>query len=266
MLHIVHVGGKESVCERYIHHREEFEAEVDEIEKGLSHVCELYRRRTAMAKWACENIRKAGGLAIFAHPCWQPRRYNVSNEFRDILFDEKIFDAFELLNGIHCRFNNMQVALWQEQCLKGNALPVVGSSDSHIHDSRTSGFARRFTVVFAKKNDTESILSAIRGGYSVAGEHPIEEDGEVRFYGSLRLVRFAHFLYDNYFNETWRLCVGEGIALAKTEVRGILSPQSGRYNRSEGRKGLVINKNNIRTRDNGLPYFCTAIEGFRSPR
>ncbi|MBQ4323044.1 MAG: hypothetical protein IJC19_03810 [Clostridia bacterium] len=215
MLHIVHVGGKESVCDRYIHHREEFEAEVAEVEKGLTHVCEQYRHRVAMAKWACESIRKAGGLAIFAHPCWMPRRYNVTDEFRDILFDEKIFDAFELLNGIHCRYNNMQVALWQEQALKGNALPIVGSSDSHNHDSDTDGFAHRFTLVFAKENDTESILSAIRKGYSVAGEHPKGDQHEVRFYGSLRLVRFAHFLYDNYFNETWRLCVGEGILMRR---------------------------------------------------
>ena len=109
----------------------------------------------------------------------------------------------------------MQVALWQEQALKGNALPIVGSSDSHNHDSDTDGFANRFTLVFAKENNTESILSAIRKGYSVAGEHPKGDQHEVRFYGSLRLVRFAHFLYDNYFNETWRLCVGEGILMRR---------------------------------------------------
>jgi len=215
MLHIVHVGGKASVCERYIHHRDEFEAEVALIEAGLGHVCEQYRHRTALATWACRKIREAGGLAIFAHPCWMPRRYNVTNEFLNILFDEKIFDAFELLNGIHCRYNNMQVAQWQDQCLRGNALPVVGSSDSHNHDSAQSGFNHRFTLVFAEKNDTESILSAIRKGYSVAAETPMDRDEEVRFYGSLRLVRFAHFLYENYFNETWRLCVGEGILMRR---------------------------------------------------
>lgn len=215
MLHIVHVGGKESVTARYVHHRDEFEAEVAEIEKGLGHISEQYRHRTALATWACNNIRKAGGLAIFAHPCWQPRRFNATNEFIDILFNEKIFDALELMNGIRSRFNNMQVAIWQEQKLQGNGLPVVGSSDSHNHDSSADNFARRFTVVFAEKNDTESILSAIRKGYCVAAETPKGDDVEVRFYGSLRLVRFAHFLYENYFNETWRLCLGEGILMRR---------------------------------------------------
>ena len=66
----------------------------------LDHVPEYYRRKTAMAHWACQKIREAGGLSIFAHPFWMPRRYNVSRDLLDILFDEKIFDALELLNGI----------------------------------------------------------------------------------------------------------------------------------------------------------------------
>ena len=215
MLHIVHVGGKESVCDRYVNHREEFDAEIAALEATLSHVDEQYRHRFAMAKWACENIRKAGGLAIFAHPCWMPRRYVVSDDYLNLLMDAKIFDALEIQNGIHCRYNNMQIALWQEQAMKGNYLPPVGSSDSHKHDRTVDAFARRFTVVFAEKNDTESILSAIRKGYTLAAEISRENEDEVRFYGSLRLVRFAHFLYQHYFNETYRLCMGEGILMRR---------------------------------------------------
>lgn len=248
MLHIVHVGGRESVCARYIHHRDEFEAEVARIEETLPHICQQYRHRVAMAKWACEEIRKVGGLSVFAHPCWLPRRYNVSDEFRDLLFEEKIFDAFELLNGINCRNNNMQVALWQEQVQRGYALPVVGSSDSHRHDSAAGSFARRFTLVFAEKNDTESILSAIRKGLCLAAELPSGTTEEVRFYGSLRLVRFAHFLYEFYFSETWRLCIGEGILMRRyaegdTSVVGALSSLVGSveqyYNKFYGKDAPV---------------------------
>ena len=215
-LHIINAGGESSVCNQYIHQPDAYEAAVDEIARALTHVPEQYRRRTAMAKWACEEIHKGGGLAIFPHPFWCPNRYNVTAEFCDILFNEKIFDAFELIGGIACKNNNLQLALWQEQAMKGNVLPVVGSSDSHNHDSSKGGFARRFTVVFAKDNTTEAILEAIRGGYSVAGEVPKESEEEVRFYGSqVRLVAFAHFLYENYFNETWRLCVGEGILMRR---------------------------------------------------
>ena len=215
-LHIVHVGGNSSVCDLYFRHPEAYEAAVDEIAATLSHVPELYRRRTAMAKWACDRVHEAGGMAILAHPSWCPLHYNVTLEFADILFSEKIFDAFELLNGIQTKFNNMHLALWQEQCAKGNGLPVVGSTDSHKHDSHTGVFGRRFTLVFARENTTQAIMEAIRSGYSLAGELPDGSDTDVRFYGScLRLVRFAHFLFENYFNETLRLCVGEGILMRR---------------------------------------------------
>ena len=220
-LHIVHVGGERSVCETYIHEPEKYEAEVAAIESGLMDIPEHYRRKAAMAKWACDSIHAAGGMAIYAHPFWRPRKnglpvnYNVSHEFSEILFGMGIFDAFELLNGIESKYCNMQVALWQEQALKGRVLPVVGSSDSHEHDMDTKTFARRFTIVFAKENTTAAILEAIRGGYSVACELPRTSDSEVRIYGDLRLVCFAHFLFENYFNETWRLCVGEGILMRR---------------------------------------------------
>ncbi len=215
-LHIVHIGGNASVCEKYILNNDEYNAEIDNMEKDFSNIPELYRRRIAMAKWAVQEIHKAGGLAVFAHPFWCPNRYNISQDFCDILFKEIDFDAFELVGGIAPKQNNLQLALWQEQALKGNVLPIVGSSDSHDHDFAKGGFARRFTVVFAKENSTEAILDAIKNGYCVAGELPTTSESEVRFYGSqLRLVAFAHFLFENYFNETWRLCLGEGILMRR---------------------------------------------------
>jgi predicted metal-dependent phosphoesterase TrpH len=216
ILHIVHVGGENSVCERYILNREQFEEEVSEIEKTLSYIPDQYRRRTAMAKWSCEKIREEGGLSILAHPFWQPNRYNVSKEFLEILFEEQMFDAFELAGGVKTTGLNLQVALWQEQAMKGNCLPVVGSSDSHNHDFVKDSLGRRFTIVFAKSNTTEDILEAIREGYSVAAELPMVSEEDIRFYGApLRLVLFAHFLFKNYFNETWRLCIGEGILMRR---------------------------------------------------
>lgn len=214
-LHIVHVGGNSSVALQYIQNIDKYEGEVAEIEATLGHIPENHRNRAARAKWACDKIHEAGGLAIFAHPYWQPKNYNVSEEFSNILFDMGIFDAFELMGGLNIKSNNLQLALWQQQLMKGINIPVVGSSDSHNHDINTGKFAKRFTIAFAKENDTESILSAIRAGYTAVGEEPTHGQDEVRFYGSLRLVAFAHFLYQNYFNETWRLCVGEGILMRR---------------------------------------------------
>lgn len=218
IVHIVHVGGKESVSQKYIHQREEWEAEIDALAAAMPNVPEQYRRRVAMAKWACDNIHRAGGLAIFAHPFWCPNRYNVTAEFADLLFDAKIFDALEVVGcgAGKGRTNNQQLALWQEQALKGNVIPAVGSSDSHNHDFDLGGFGKRFTIVFAKENTTEAILDAIRKGYTLAAELPYESDNDVRFYGApLRLVLFAHFLFEHYFNETWRLAVGEGILMRR---------------------------------------------------
>ncbi len=217
ILHIVHAGGTESVCDRYVRHRDEYEREVDEICATLPDVNEQYRHRTAMAVWACREIHKAGGIAIFAHPFWRPNRYNVTHEFADVLFDKCDFDALELAGcGSNTATVNKQLALWEEQAFKGNKLPAVGSSDSHNHDFNGGSFARRFTLVFAKDNTTESILQAVRDGYCLAAELSLNDDNEARFFGGdLRLVLFAQFLFDNYFNETWRLCVGEGILMRR---------------------------------------------------
>ena len=215
LLHIVAVGGKESVCDKYVRNPEGYEEAVDEIAETLTDVPETYRRRTAMAKWACDEIRKAGGLSIFAHPFWMPYKYNVSDEFCDILFDQDIFDALEVMGGIGAANCNLQLALWQHQSARGHKLPVVGSSDTHDHSRSGTPFARRFTVLFAKDNTTESILEAIKAGYSVAGELPLSSEEDVRFYGDLRLVKLAHFMYKNYFDKTQELCAAEGALMQR---------------------------------------------------
>ena len=211
-IHIVHVGGRQSVCERYIGDPVTYQAEVAALEEGLQAIPEQYRNRVAMAHWCCEKAHEFGGIAIFAHPYWQPDQYNVSRDQARYMFDAKIFDAFELMGGIDQKKNNLQLALWQENCLKGNRLSVVGSSDSHNHDIEVESFGRRFTVVFARENTCEAILEAVRKGLSVAAEYT---GGEIRFYGDLRLVEFCHFLWQHYFSRTWQLCVGEGILMRR---------------------------------------------------
>lgn len=237
-LHIVHVGGTESVADRYVHHTEEFSAQAEEIEGNLPDtIPDVFRKRFALAKWACENIHACNGLAIFPHPYWKPRKYNVSDGFSDLLFKEKLFDAFELVGCTGDHFCNLQVGLWQQQLMQGRIIPVVGSSDSHNHNSTLDVFSRRFTIVFAKSNTTQDILDAVRNGYSVAGFIPRGEnvlgvvpfnEGSVQFYGTqFRLVKFAHFLYQSYFAETRRLCMTEGVLMRRyaegEEVGEILS-------------------------------------------
>ena len=209
-LHIVHIGGSESIADRYIHDPEGFEKEVEEIKKTMTHVPEQYRDRVAKAKWTCENAKKLGGIAIFAHPFWRSNIFNVSEDFCNLLFDENIFDAFELVGGVLMDENNLQLALWQEQWFKGNRIPGVGSSDSHFHAFMKGHFGKAFTIAFAKDNTEESILEAIRGGMCVAVELGTNEPTEAHVYGDFRLVQFAHFLFKYYFEATKRLYAGEG--------------------------------------------------------
>ncbi len=227
-LHIVHIGGSYSVCEKYIKNPEQFKAEVEEIEKTIPNVKEELRYVLASAMWACREIKKAGGISIFAHPFWKCNLYNVSAEFCDLLFDAKIFDVFELFNGSNTQRDNLQLSLWLEQIQKGNNIPIVASSDSHNHDYLKSGFARSFTVVFAKENTQKAIMEAIKNSMSVAAEISIESIEDIRFFSSqFRLVAFAKFLWDNYFDETYNLCVGEGILMRRyaqgENVENILS-------------------------------------------
>ena len=214
-VHIVHAGGNASVCERYINDPDTYNAEVAAIEAELDHIPQQYRNRIAMAKWSCQKVHEAGGIAIFAHPYWQPDQFNISADQASYMFNEKMYDAFELCGGVDSRCNNLQLALWQEQNLKGNRLSVVGSSDSHNHNFTEEVFARRFTVVFARENSTEAILDAVRKGLSVAAEYAKGNNEDVKFYGSLRLVTFCHFLMKHYFSRTWRLCFGEGILMRR---------------------------------------------------
>lgn len=215
-LHIVHVGGAESITSIYVHERERYEAEVKEcIPRVPQSVPAMYVERYAMAMWATDKIHSVGGLAIFPHPYWRPqaRIYNVNDEFSRILLKSGMFDAFELAGGMGQQGINRALALWGDLRAEGANITVVGSSDIHgLTKSET--FPDCFSVVFAKDNSNDSIIEAVKSGLSVAAEaNGYEYDRQYRFYGQLRLVSYALFLIKHYFPERQRLCQGEGVAM-----------------------------------------------------
>lgn len=218
IVHIVHAGGKSSVADIYFRQPERYEREYREIEKTLpDSVPEQFRARFAMAKWAVKNIHEAGGTAIFAHPFWRPDgsgAYNVCRKFSDLLLKSGMFDAYELVGGMKYDGINMSVAMWNDMRASGLNIPVVGSSD--VHKLETKDFVYHFTIVFAKDNTSESILDAVKRGYSVAVEMSGgEDDREYRCYGSLRLVTYAQFLLNAYFPYTRQIAAGEGVAMRR---------------------------------------------------
>ena len=213
MIHIVHVGGKKSVANQYIHERERYETEVNEYRKQIpSNVDEIYHDRYAKMMWATDKIHEAGGLAIFAHPFWRPKNrvYNVCDELATHLLMSNRFDAYELVGGMKQCGINRSVALWNDLRMEGLKISVVGSSDVHgLHKAET--FPHLFTLCFAKSNTVDDILDAIKNGNSVAVEASgTEYEREYRAYGSLRLVSYAQFLLTHFFPARQRICQGEG--------------------------------------------------------
>jgi hypothetical protein len=166
--------------------------------------------------WATEEIHKVGGLAIFPHPYWKPgasMAYNVFDEFAKILLTSGLFDAYELVGGMKQIGINRSVALYNDLRAEGLSIPVVGSSDVHKLENNIE-FPYHYTLCFAKENEPEAIVDAVKNQLSVA----IEETGsgydiEYRCYGSLRLVSYAQFLLREFYPKLIRICAGEGVAM-----------------------------------------------------
>ena len=170
----------------------------------------------ACCTWITEQIRKADGLSIFAHPYWIADVYHVPDSLSDALFDKKAFDAFEVLGGEnYFQQNGFQTIYYYDQCAKGNKVPIVGSTDSHSSINNRNAFICS-TIVFAPENTRESLISSIKDFYSVAVD---TISAEYRIVGDFRLVRYATFLYENFFPLHDELCYEEGL-LMKRYVTG----------------------------------------------
>ena len=217
VVHIVHVGGRESVADLYVHDREGYEAAIaDYMTRVPAHVPEAFRQRYACCMWVTDRIHEVGGLAIFAHPYWMPggsRMVNVTTDYAKLLLQSGMFDAYELVGGMGQEGVNRSVALWSDLRAEGLKISVVGSSDVHGLE-RAYTFPFYSTVCFAKANENDSIIAAIKSGMSVAVEMTGDEYARHwRCYGSLRLVTYAQFLLRTYFPAMTRIEQGEGVAM-----------------------------------------------------
>ena len=230
VVHIVHAGGKSSVAELYVHHVDEFEAEIAEkyMAKVPEHIPENFKERYAKAIWTSEKIREAGGIAIFPHPFWRPgasRVHNVRYEYSKEFITSGLFDAYELIGGMTQSGNNESVAMWADLRAEGNKINVVGSSDVHAFKGGVY-FPNYFTICFAEANENDSIIEAVKRGMSVAVEGTgTEYERQYRAYGSYRLVTYAQYLFKYYFPELQRICQGEGVAMRAYACGDITDPK-----------------------------------------
>lgn len=155
-----------------------------------------------------DEIRKAGGLCIFAHPTWISNVYQVPDAVNDYLVKNRLFDAFEVLGGEnYFEQNGFQTVRYYEDKARGYNYPIVGSTDSHnsYPDNRNAFICS--TIIFSPENERRSLISSVRDFYSVAVD---TISAEYRIVGDMRLVRYARFLLDNFFPLHDELCCEEG--------------------------------------------------------
>lgn len=188
---------------------DEFEKKMQGLAEALDVPDNIERIPYAMSCWEFDEIRKANGLAIFAHPCWKKAKgYQVPDVLCDYMLEHHDFDAFEVLGGErYFEHNGFQTIKYYEQLGRGNRLPIVGSTDSHSSYESNDGAFICETIVFSAENEKNELIESIKDFYSVAVDTISKE---YRLVGENRLVRYARFLLDNYFPIHDEYCYEEG--------------------------------------------------------
>ncbi len=176
--------------------------------------------------WICDQIRKAGGLSIFPHPYWIVNDcYHADERLTQYLFEQRPFDAFEILGGErYYQHNGFQTVHYYEAARQTGKFPVVGSSDSHSTINNPGAHIGR-TITFARENSTPAILDAIRAGYTAAVDSISAEE---RIVGEYRFVKYGWFLWENYFPLHRAACFEQGRAMKEYHCG----------DREEGRRAL----------------------------
>ena len=194
--------------------REEFEAMIEERSAKVPLPNRSERLSYAVMEWVYEHMQKNGGLGIFPHPYWLCQLMQLPEEYTEFIYEHKPFDAFEVLGGEnYYSHNGFQTALYYEMRQKGIDHPVVGSTDTHSSAAEHNRNALICsTIVFAKENTREGLVSAIKDKYSVAVD---TISTEYRLVGDFRWIRYGCFLMENYFPIHDELCRAEGYFLRR---------------------------------------------------
>lgn len=238
--HTVNFGCRQSVCEKILNDREQVEREIDEIEAVIEVPEDCDKREIAWRKWIHEEIHKSGGISILPHPyAIIGGVYNIQTKVCRAVFEQGLCDVFEVLGGLKDPARNRrQAALYIEALADGLDLPIVGSNDTHHpmlgHSYNT--FDHAFTIAFVK--DADSVPEAVLNRYSVAVDNNVRDSKTI--YGRQRLVNYAWFLIENYYDAHDALCADIGHAVlrcvfgdrSQTRLIELLEDELEKYNRS----------------------------------
>ena len=214
--HIVNFNGESSVNDIIETDDAYVSRELERIvtERDLSSLSDP--KSVAYRIFVAEHIRKAGGVAIMAHPYWETfGEYHMQTEEFIYHWQNGDFDALEVIAGCDGtgNGNNLQEMLRTDMLSEGYKIPAVGSSDAHttvnVHPS--DRFNVQFTLVFAKSFD--EIPNAIKDCRGVAIER--RSDRDFRAVGRFRYAKYARFLMWEYYPEYTVLCRAHADAIAK---------------------------------------------------
>jgi len=209
-VHIVNFGGNFSINDLCRMDEEKYYQEVAAIEQELAIPDNVRSFEYAASVWVCNKIREAKGLGIFCHPHWIANAYHVPDAFTNFIFDQHLFDAFEVVGGQTNCENEMQLAIYHDARARGCRIPIVGNSDSHgVVNGEWFGHTK--TITFSKSLEKDDFINAIKDGYSAAIDCYSGE--QTRVHGPYRFVSYGQFLMREFFPLHDDLCYEEGRAM-----------------------------------------------------
>ncbi len=175
---------------------EEYKRQVIELAETLDIPEGIEKFIYASCVWIFNHIKKADGLGIFCHPYWISNVFQVPETLVEYMMETQPFDAFEVLGGeSYYQQNGFQAARYYDDRAKGRRYPIVGSTDSHACVDNDEAFVAS-TIVFARENTREGLISAIKDMYSVAVDSISKEH---RLVGETRFIRYGDFLLREFF-------------------------------------------------------------------
>lgn len=162
-----------------------------------------------------EEIRRAGGFAVLAHPFWETdQEYNYQPVECRYHIKNGHFDALELFGGNDGtgNGNNLLELVYHDLRAEGCRIPIVGSSDAHttVNCGDYDHFSKQFSLIFATGYD--NLLTAVSEGRSVAVRR--ESDKHFRCVGDYRYAKYARFIMAEYYPSYTALCAAHAEALS----------------------------------------------------
>ena len=220
--HIINFDGNFSVNEIV---ENQWDFVEDEIKKILQETkideTVADKKDCAYRIFVSNQIRKGNGVSIMAHPFWDCfGEYNMPTKTVEYLIKNGCYDALELLAGNDLsgqNGNNLQIALYNDLQAQGAKIALLGASDAHSTKAVDSHFNKQYSFVFAKNR--EGIKEGIKDGKSVAVL--VIDKVNYMIFGEYRWVKYARFLFDEYFSIYQKLTKKHAQALETKEMAKI---------------------------------------------